>query len=190
MTYQDTHCHCHIVIVTYRLYPSKSKPAPNYLDDYLQFTHVHYACVHTCTHAMLVHTLFATHTCTVHMYAHTQTHPHIRTPTHTHAHTHTHIHTHTQTLMQTPPQLVKHLSMNPVGTNNSVLSVEYLDSPFSISSLASETSWWKLKDSVVQTVHICLCTCRGKVKVVVMNGVHLARQQLIQHSNQHSSVYT
>ena len=65
---------------------------------------------------------------------------------------------------------------------------------FKLTLLYKQFSKWYISevrvDGVVQSVDICLCTCRGKVKVVVMDGIHLARQQLIQHSNQHSIVYT
>ena len=63
---------------------------------------------------------YNSHICTSQMHTHT----HTTHTTHKHTHTHTQTHTHIQTLMHTPTQLDKHLSMKPLSTNNSLLSVE------------------------------------------------------------------
>ena len=143
---------------TYALSAYTSEPKKTTkLYTILQFTNVHYTCtyVHTCTHAQ------------------TRVHPLYHTPTHTHPHTHTHTHTHTQILMHTRPQLGKHLSMNPASTNKSLLSVW-------LTLLYEQFSKWYIwevpGDGVVQSTDICPCTCRGRVRVVVMdgNGIQLA----------------
>ena len=67
------------------------------------------------------------------------------------------------------------------GTNNHIEYIYSIASQLTLlyKQLSKRYIWVCLTYSEVQTTHIRLCTCRVRVRVVVMDGKHLARSQSI-----------